>query len=64
MYETIKNEYEKALEKRDGIKAELQSFEAETQKSHYNITMTRDRLAFWEGKTEGLKFALDHLAEK
>ena len=64
MHEIIKKEYEKTLQKRDEIRAELQSLEAETHKSHYNITITRDRLAFWEGKSEGLKFALDHLQEK
>jgi len=62
--ETIKDEYERAAKKRDEIKAELESLESEKQKSHYNITITRDRLAYWEGKTEGLKFALDHLSEQ
>ena len=64
MIETIKDEYERAAKKRDEIKAELESLESEKQKSHYNITITRDRLAYWEGKTEGLKFALDHLSEQ
>jgi hypothetical protein len=60
----IRDEYEKALKKRDEIKAELNSLESEKKKSHYNITITRDRLAYWEGKTEGLKFALDHLEKR
>lgn len=64
MIEKIRDEYEKALKKRDEIKAELDSLESEKKKSHYNITITRDRLAYWEGKTEGLKFALDHLKER
>jgi hypothetical protein len=59
--EKIRDEYEKSVKKRDEIRAELETFESEKQKSHYNITITRDRLAYWEGKTEGLKFALDHL---
>jgi hypothetical protein len=62
--EKIRDEYEKAVKKRDEIKAELESLESEKQKSHYNVTITRDRLAYWEGKTEGLKFALDHLKEQ
>lgn len=61
MNEVIKSEYEKAINKRDEIKTELQSLESERPKNQYNITITRDRLAYWEGKSEGLKFALDHL---
>ncbi len=61
MNSEIQKEYEKAVTKRDEIKADLQSLESEKKKSHYNITITRDRLAYWEGKSEGLKFALDHL---
>ncbi|KPK02199.1 MAG: hypothetical protein AMK71_03160 [Nitrospira bacterium SG8_35_4] len=64
MIEKIRDEYEMAVKKRDEIKAELESLESEKQKSHYNITITRDRLAYWEGKSEGLKFALDHLPQQ
>jgi len=63
MNDIIKSEYEKAIRKRDEMKAELQSLESEKPKNQYNITITRDRLAYWEGKSEGLKFALDHLNE-
>ena len=58
---TIKDEYDKAFAKRNEIKEDLKKLESETPRDHYNITITRDRLAYWEGKTEGLKFALDHL---
>jgi len=64
MSEVIKAEYEKATQKRDEMKAELQALESEKPKNQYNITITRDRLAYWEGKSEGLKFALDHINEK
>ena len=64
MSEIIKVEYEKAIQKRDEMKAELQSLESEKPKNQYNITITRDRLAYWEGKSEGLKFAIDHINEK
>lgn len=64
MIEKIRYEYEKSVKKRDEIKTELETLESEKQKSHYNITITRDRLAFWEGKTEGLKFALDNLEKR
>ena len=61
MNNEIQKEYEKAVAKKNEIKAALESLESEKKKSHYNITITRDRLAYWEGKSEGLKFALDHL---
>ncbi|UCH79865.1 MAG: hypothetical protein JSW20_08915 [Nitrospiraceae bacterium] len=63
MSDIIKSEYEKTIMKRDEIKAELQSLESEKPRNQYNITITRDRLAYWEGKAEGLKFALDHTNE-
>jgi len=56
----IKVEYEKTIKKRDEIKELLKKLESEKPKDHYNITINRDRLAYWEGKSEGLKFALDH----
>lgn len=62
MKDDIQKEYEKAAAKRDEVRAALDSLESEKKKSHYNIMITRDRLAYWEGRTEGLKFALDHLA--
>jgi hypothetical protein len=64
MSDVIKVEYEKAIQKRDEMKAELQSLESEKPKNQYNITITRDRLAYWEGKSEGLKFAIDHINKK
>jgi len=63
MHEKIREEHEKAKKKRDEIKTELNALESERQKDHYKITITRDRLAYWEGKTEGLKFALDQLGK-
>jgi uncharacterized hydantoinase/oxoprolinase family protein len=60
----IKQEYEKAAQKRDEIKESLKKLESEDPKDTYTIMITRDRLAYWEGKSEGLKFALDHLQKK
>lgn len=61
MHEVIKEEFEKTVKKRDEVREFLQKLESENPKNHYNIRITRDRLAYWEGKTEGLKFAIDHL---
>ena len=59
MRDKIKQEYEKAVMKRNELKAELKKLEKENPNDKYNIMITRDRLAYWEGKTEGLQFALD-----
>jgi hypothetical protein len=61
MKNEIKDEYEKAIEKRDEIKGIFEQMESEDPQDKYNIRINRDRLAYWEGKTEGLKFALDRL---
>ncbi len=61
MHEMIKEEYEKTVKKRDEIREFLQKLESENPKDHYNIRITRDRLAYWEGKSEGLQFAIDHI---
>jgi len=64
MHIEIKEEYEKVLKKRDEVKGLIQQLEAEDPQDKYNIRVNRDRLAYWEGKTEGLKFALDHLVSE
>ena len=61
MYNAIKEEYEKVVKKRNEVKALIQKLEAEEPQDKYNLRINRDRLAYWEGRTEGLKFALDHL---
>jgi hypothetical protein len=60
MNKTIEDEYEKTIKKRDEIKELLQQLENEEPKDTYNLRINRDRLAYWEGKSEGLKFALDN----
>lgn len=60
MHEMIKEEFEKTVKKRDEVREFLQKLESENPKDHYNIRITRDRLAYWEGKSEGLQFALEH----
>ncbi len=61
MKNEIKDEYENAVGKRDEIKGIIEQLEADDPQDKYNIRINRDRLAYWEGKTEGLKFALDRL---
>lgn len=64
MYKIIRNEYEKTVQKKDELKESLKRLETDESKDTYNIMITRDRLAYWEGKSEGLKFALDQLQMK
>jgi len=64
MNEIIREEFAKAEKKRNEIRDALRKLEEETPGDSYDIRITRDRLAYWEGKTEGLKFALDHLEAK
>ncbi|GBE04810.1 MAG TPA: hypothetical protein ENG95_00260 [Nitrospirae bacterium] len=63
MSDILKREYEKSVEKADYLKKELNDLENTLPHDKYNITITRDRLAYWEGRSEGLKFALDHVSK-
>jgi hypothetical protein len=62
--ETIRSEYEEAVRKRAEISEELRNLEKEEPDNLRAVWIARDRLAFWEGKVEGLKFALDELKRK
>jgi hypothetical protein len=62
--ETIRSEYEEAVRKRAEISEELRNLEKEEPDNLRAVWIARDRLAFWEGKVEGLKFALDELERK
>jgi hypothetical protein len=61
MNKKIASEYEAAVKKRNEIKESLNTLLEKNPDDLYNITITRDRLAYWEGKAEGLKFALDNI---
>ena len=57
----ILKEYETAIEKKRGLSERLKQTEAAEPKNFYQIWILRDQIAYWEGKSEGLKFALDEL---
>lgn len=61
MERAIQEELKKTAAKRDEVRDILKTLEAQERKDQYTITITRDRLAYWEGRFEGLQFALDHL---
>jgi hypothetical protein len=57
----ILEEYEKALHKKQELSERLRQTEKADPNNSYQIWILRDQIAYWEGKTEGLKFALDEL---
>jgi hypothetical protein len=57
----IHKEYEAAVNKKRELSEKLREAE-KTEPNNFNqIWMLRDQIAYWEGKSEGLKFALDEL---
>jgi hypothetical protein len=59
--ERIFEEYETALEKKRELSERLKETEKKEPSNSYQIWITRDQIAYWEGRSEGLKFALDEL---
>jgi hypothetical protein len=57
----ILKEYETALNKKRELSERLGQTEETDPNNLYQIWIIRDQIAFWEGKSEGLKFALDEL---
>lgn len=60
--EQIQAEYEKAVAKKHEFSEKLKQLEKEEPDHFHDIWMTRDQIAYWQGKAEGLKYALDVLA--
>lgn len=59
--DSIRREYETASGKRQELAIRLKKLEAEDPDNFHQIWMLRDQIAYWEGKSEGLKFAIDAL---
>ena len=57
----ILKEYEIALNKKQQLSERLRQTEKAEPNNTYQIWILRDQIAYWEGKSEGLKFALDEL---
>lgn len=57
----ILKEYETALNKKKHLSERLKQTEKADPTNTYQIWILRDQIAYWEGKSEGLKFALDEL---
>ncbi|UCE78791.1 MAG: hypothetical protein JSV13_09835 [Nitrospiraceae bacterium] len=59
--DSILKEYEAALSKKKQLSDELKKQEITAPDNFREIWIIRDQIAFWEGKTEGLQYALDVL---
>jgi len=57
----ILEEYEAALKKKQELSERLRQTEKADPNNSYQIWILRDQIAYWEGRSEGLKFALDEL---
>jgi len=57
----IRKEYEKATNKKQGLTETLRQTEKTEPTNLNQIWIIRDQIAYWEGRSEGLKFALDEL---
>jgi hypothetical protein len=57
----ILKEYEKALKKKQELSEKLRQAEKTEPAYSYQIWIIRDQIAYWEGRSEGLKYALDEL---
>jgi hypothetical protein len=57
----ICKEYETAVRKKKELSERLRQIEKTDPNKFSEIWTVRDQIAYWEGKSEGLKFALDEL---
>lgn len=61
--EKIRTEYDKAVAKKNEFSERLKQLENAEPKSFHDIWMTRDQIAYWQGRTEGLQFALEEMEQ-
>ncbi len=61
--EKIQAEYDKAVAKKKDFSEVLKHLENAETKNFHDIWMTRDQIAYWQGRAEGLKHALDVLGQ-
>ncbi len=58
LVEKLQAEYDTAAAKKQEFSEKLKRLENAEQKSFHEIWMTREQIAYWQGRAEGLKFAL------
>jgi hypothetical protein len=59
--ERIRQEYEAASGKKQELAEKLRKLEQTEPDNFHQLWIMRDQIAYWEGKSEGLKFALDEI---
>jgi hypothetical protein len=60
----ILKEYQAAVKKKQELSERLRQTEKADPANSYQIWIIRDQIAYWEGRSEGLKFALDELERR
>ncbi len=61
LHEKIAEEHARALSRKQELAEKLKQLEDAEPKNFHDIWMTRDQIAYWQGMTEGLQFALNAL---
>jgi len=61
--EKIQAEYDKAAAKKHEFSEKLKLLENADPKNFHDIWMTRDQIAYWQGRVEGLQYALDEIKQ-
>jgi len=59
--EKIQAEYDKAAAKKLEFSEKLKQLENAEPNNFHDIWMTRDQIAYWQGRAEGLEFALGEM---
>jgi hypothetical protein len=62
--ERIRREYEAASGKKQELAERLRRLEEAEPDNFHQIWIMRDQIAYWEGKSEGLQFALDEFNKR
>ena len=57
--ERIRQAYEAASGKKQELAERLKRLEKKEPDNFHQIWIMRDQIAYWEGKSEGLQFAID-----
>lgn len=60
----IRKEYEAAASKKRELSEKLRQIEKTEPNNFYEARIIRDQIAYWEGRSEGLLFALDALERR
>jgi len=59
--EKIQQEYKAASGKKQELAEKLRKLEETEPDNFHQLWIMRDQIAYWEGKSEGLQFALEEL---